>query len=74
MSKQRKPNVITLAAKPLPSIAVDSPQQNFAQTVDLTKIDAQFPGIGGQLQHAQEQLALTRRYPGRERNFKKGHA
>lgn len=45
MSKTPKPNVIQLSAKPLPSIAVDSPAQNFAQAVDLTKIDEQFPGI-----------------------------
>ena len=66
-----KPNVIPLSTAPLPSIAVESSQQNFAETIDLTKIDQQFPGIGDQLQHAQEQLELARRYPGRERSFKR---
>ena len=68
-----KPNVIPLSAAPLPSIAVDSPQQNFAETADLTTIDQQFPGIRDQLRHRQEQLALTRHYPSRERSFKKGN-
>lgn len=73
MTKTAKPNVVQLSGKPLPSIAVDSPLQNFAQTLDLAKIDEQFPGISGQLRHCQEQLELTRRYPGRERSFKKGN-
>jgi hypothetical protein len=71
--KTPKPNVVQLGAKELPSIAVESPQQNFAETLDLTKIDAQFPGIGEQLRHAQEQLELQRRYPGRARSFRKGN-
>jgi hypothetical protein len=68
-----KPTVVQLGAEPLPSIAVESPLQNFAQTIELTKIDQQFPGIKDQLRHAQQQLALARRYPGQERSFKKGN-
>ena len=70
--KRPKPNVVQLSPKPLPSVAVESPLQNFAHAIDLTKIDEQFPGIRDQLRHCQEQLELARRYPGRERSFKKG--
>ena len=57
--KRPKQNVIQLSPKPLPSIPIESPLQNFAQTIDLTKIDEQFPGIKDQLRHCQEQLALA---------------
>jgi hypothetical protein len=75
MSKTIKinpPNRSGRATKPLPSIAVESQLQNFAETIELAKINEQFPGIGDQLRHAQEQLTLQRRYPSRQRNFKRG--
>ena len=37
--KSPKQNVIQLGAKPLPSIPVESPLQNFAQTIELANID-----------------------------------
>ena len=78
MSKATKPTgepqVVQLSPKPLPSIAIESPLQNFAQTIELANIDQQFPGIKAQLRHCREQLELTRQpYPSRRFNFPKGN-
>jgi hypothetical protein len=53
----------------LPSIEVQSP---FEKAIDPTEIDEQLATSGEQqLNHAREQLALTRNYPGRKRNYPK---
>jgi hypothetical protein len=49
--------------KQLPSIDVPSP---FEKAIDPTKLDEQLATTGKQqLRHANEQLVLTRHYPGR---------
>jgi hypothetical protein len=59
-----------MSPEPLPSISVESPLQNFAQTIELANIDQQFPGIKAQLRRCREQLELTRQpYPSRRLNF-----
>jgi hypothetical protein len=51
----------------LPSIEVQSP---FEQAIDPTEIDEQLATSGEQqLRHANQQLELTRRYPGRDHNI-----
>jgi hypothetical protein len=53
----------------LPSIPVESP---FQPAIDPAEIDKNLTTEGEQqLRHAREQLELTRRYPGRERNLPK---
>jgi hypothetical protein len=72
--KRPQQTVVQLSPKPLPSIAIESPLQNFAQTTELANIDQQFPGIKAQLRHCREQLELTRQpYPSRRFNFPKGN-
>ena len=53
--------------KQLPSIKVEPSFQDIAKTADPAKIKEQ-------LRHANEQLGITRQYPGRERSFKKDNA
>ena len=53
--------------KQLPTIDVPSP---FEKAIDPTQIEEQIATSGErQLNHARKQLALTRRYPGRKRNY-----
>jgi hypothetical protein len=53
--------------KQLPSIEVEPSFQDIAKTADPAKILEQ-------LRHANEQLEITRHYPGRERSYKKDDA
>jgi hypothetical protein len=46
----------------LPSIHVDGPFVDIEKTLDPAK-------VAEQLHHANQQLELTRHYPGRERSF-----